>query len=399
MILTESTTLAAVCDWEGNIKEVVSDDLGLGNLFAIGKPFLTIVDQASKNKAFHFLAMLKLKGSVSDWELNITSNKGIQSLYFTGGALNQTLLIIGTPSRDDATRFYDELVRANNEQVNALRSALKEQHLLKRDQRRQESQYYEELTRLNNELTTMQRELVKKNVQLERLNEQKNQLLGMAAHDLRNPLSGIMSFSEFLLAEEEEALPAEERREFLHIIHESSQFMLRIVNDLLDFSAIDAGKLNLRLEETDLAALIQRNVDLNRIVAQQKGIRVLFSKQSTIPPVVIDRTKIEQVLNNLISNAIKYSYPGSQIEISLREQDNQVHIGVKDEGQGIPASELNQLFKPFQKTSVQSTAGESSTGLGLAIVKKIIAGHQGEITVESEVGQGSTFYVYLPIKS
>jgi signal transduction histidine kinase len=111
----------------------------------------------------------------------------------------------------------------------------------------------------------------------------------------------------------------------------------------------------------------------------------------------LDRNKIEQVLNNLISNAIKYSYPNTTIRIEVLRQGDFVVTKVIDQGQGIPADELPHVFKPFQKASTKPTAGEKSTGLGLAIVKKIIEGHQGEIGVESEVGKGSTFFFRLPL--
>ncbi|MGB0388639.1 MAG: sensor histidine kinase [Ardenticatenaceae bacterium] len=395
MILTTTPNIALLCDWEGHIQEVLCDEVGMGDGFASGQLFMNLVEEASKSKAFHFLTTLKIKGSAFDWELNVKSAKGFKSLYFAGGAIKKSLLIIAAPSRTDANKFYEEVMRTNNEQVNALRSAFKEQNLLKRSQKKQEHHYYEELTHLNNEMATMQRELAKKNAQLRQLNKQKNQFLGMAAHDLRNPLSGIMGFSEFLLQEPD--LSSEEQQEFLQIIHQSSQFMLRLVNDLLSYSTVESGKLELRLEKTNLVAQIQRNVELNRVIAQQKGIQISFDHDQNLPAVLLDGPKIDQVLNNLISNAIKYSHPDTQIEVTLRQEDSQIVIAVQDQGQGIPADEVDKLFKPFQKTSVQSTAGEESTGLGLAIVKNIVQGHQGRIWVTSQVGKGSTFYISLPI--
>lgn len=395
-MLKTTPNIALLCDWEGMIQDVLGDDLGMGETFAIGQSFMSLIDGASKKKGFHFLTMLKIKGSAFDWELNISTAKGIKALYFAGGAIGKTLLIIAAPSRTEANQFYEELVRTNNEQVNELRNAFKEQSVLKRDQKKQELQYYEKMTLLNNEMATMQRELAKKNAQLRHLNEQKNQFLGVAAHDLRNPLSGIMGFSEFLLQEQD--LSREEQQEFLQIIHQSSQFMLQLVNDLLSYTALESGKLQLRLEKIDLVAQIQRNIEVNRVIAQPKGIKISFEYDTGLPSVLIDTSKIDQVLNNLVSNAIKYSYPNSQINVTLKRDDSQVVIAVQDEGQGIPTDELDKLFKPFQKTSVQSTAGEESTGLGLAIVKNIVQGHQGRIWVTSEVGKGSTFYIALPIE-
>jgi len=172
--------------------------------------------------------------------------------------------------------------------------------------------------------------------------------------------------------------------------------MLRLLNDLLDISQIEAGKLDLHLEDVDLRALVQENVHLNRIIAGKKNIKIELVCPDAVP-LRADPSKLEQVLSNLISNAIKYSFPDTTVTVTLEPVGNEVAIRVRDQGQGIPAAELHKLFEEFQKTSVKSTAGEKSTGLGLAIVKKIVEGHGGRISVLSEVGHGSTFQVSLPL--
>lgn len=116
-----------------------------------------------------------------------------------------------------------------------------------------------------------------------------------------------------------------------------------------------------------------------------------------MPEVAIDRGKIEQVLNNLIGNAVKFSHPGRAVHVSITAADGIATVAVRDQGQGMPEADLSKLFKPFSKTSVQSTGGEQSTGLGLAIVRNIVEGHGGRIWVESEVGRGSTFSFTLPL--
>jgi signal transduction histidine kinase len=172
-----------------------------------------------------------------------------------------------------------------------------------------------------------------------------------------------------------------------------------MVDDLLDVSAIESGRLSLALQPTDLDALVEHNVALNRVLAEEKQIRLAFQTDGDLPPLYLDRAKIEQVLNNLISNAVKFSYPASSVEIYVSRDQDRALISVRDQGQGIPAAELDNLFKWFGKTSVKGTEGESSSGLGLAIAHKIVLGHHGAIWVESEVDKGSTFYVSLPIPS
>ncbi len=253
-----------------------------------------------------------------------------------------------------------------------------------------------ELQEVNQKLLEAQRELREKNKELQAANAQKDRFLGMAAHDLRNPLGHIFTVADILL-EDLDGKITDQQRELLEITKTSSQFMLDLVNDLLDIAKIESGKLNLNLVETDLAALVTQNVSRNRALADKKHITLEVTVPDGLPPLMVDPGKIEQVLNNLISNAIKYSYPDTTVKIRLARGNDTVILSVADEGQGIPAEEQDKLFKPFERTSVTTTAGEKSTGLGLAIVKRIVEGHHGKIWVESEVGKGSTFYVSLPL--
>ncbi|MEI6315595.1 MAG: ATP-binding protein [Syntrophus sp. (in: bacteria)] len=249
----------------------------------------------------------------------------------------------------------------------------------------------------NNDLSNLSRELQKTNAELTKLNELKNQFLGMAAHDLRNPIGVILTYSDFLL-EEAEGVLKEEHTQFLAIIRRSSEFMLSLLNDLLDIAKIESGRLDLELEPADLAALIRNNVLLNQSLADKKAIRIIFRDEAPLLAVLMDSMKIEQVLNNLITNAVKFSPPGTTVEVNISKSADQLTLSVRDEGQGIPEDERKKLFQPFSRTSVKSTGGEKSTGLGLAIVRKIVLGHGGKIGVDSEVGRGSTFYFTLPLK-
>jgi PAS domain S-box-containing protein len=240
-------------------------------------------------------------------------------------------------------------------------------------------------------------EIAQKTIQLLELNDVKNQLLGMAAHDLRNPLSVVSTASAFLLDDAGRLLPEAKRTDFLRRINSSSEFMLRMIDDLLDVAKIEAGKLDLELADGDLCGLLEENLSLNRMLAEKKGIRLNFAPECSVPPFRFDRGKVEQVLNNLISNALKFSAPGTAVMVQASRVNDTVVVSVRDQGPGIPAEELDRLFKPFSMTSVRGTAGEKSTGLGLAICRKIIEGHRGRIWAESEVGKGSVFSFSLPV--
>jgi hypothetical protein len=254
----------------------------------------------------------------------------------------------------------------------------------------------DELNKVHNDLIEAHRQLEQKNIELEKLNREKNHFLSIAAHDLRNPLTIIYTTAD-LITEELKEKTSEETIEFLEMIKQSSKFMRDLIEELLDVSIIDSGNLSICLEPVDIMELIRNNVSLNRVIAGRKQITVEFNPLNNLPMFQLDRKKIEQVLNNLISNAIKYSYPQSRVVIDSKCEEGNLIISVHDTGQGIPSSEMNKLFKPFQKMSVKTTSGESSTGLGLVIVRKIIEAHHGKVWAESHLNIGTTFNISLPL--
>lgn len=384
--------IAVMCDLDGTVRSVVRDELGLAERVPPGASVLDLADPVDKEKAGTFLTNLQREGAAFGWEVTVHWQERLVSMHFGGGRVGDSLLIVVARTRNGMARLNDELMRINNDQMNALRSVSKALSL----QSGGDVEVLEQLTQVNNELANLQRELAQKNRALATLNEQKNQLLGMAAHDLRSPLGVIVNYSQFL---QEELGPqvSEEHQDFLGVIRSQSEFLLRLIDDILDVSQIESGELRLDLQRTDLEDLVRRNVALNRVLAEKKPILVSLVQDAGLAPFRLDAGKIEQVLNNLISNAIKFSHPGTEVTVRVERDGESVVVTVQDQGQGIPAEDLPKLFKPFGRTRVRSTAGEASTGLGLSIVRRIVEGHKGTVTVESTEGVGSTFRVRLPI--
>lgn len=249
----------------------------------------------------------------------------------------------------------------------------------------------------NRNIELARQELKEKNVELQILNEQKNAFLGMAAHDLRNPISIIREYANLLHSSLEGKIEPE-LLEMVQSISSSTERMLLIVNELLDTSVIESGNLKLEKKPTNLKELFEKNVKLSSQISKQKNIRLSLDVAPGIVEVECDGKKIEQVLANFVTNAIKYSQPDTDVNIKLYPENESIHFLVQDHGQGIPKEEQNKLFKNYSKTSVKPTAGESSTGLGLAIVRKIVEAHGGSVWLDSEEGKGSTFHVTLPHK-
>ncbi|MGE5500144.1 MAG: response regulator [Syntrophothermus sp.] len=254
-----------------------------------------------------------------------------------------------------------------------------------------------ELINSNRKLVEVHRELEQKNRELLKLNEEKNKFLRIAAHDLRNPVGSALAFSYFLKEEAFHKL-SDEEKSYVNNIQTSNEYCLQLLNELLDIAVIESGKLNLNISEIDFVSLLKKNLALNKVLAEKKNISLRLITAFENRKLKIDPVKIEQVLNNLISNALKFSHSGTRVEVRFSlDNEERAIIAVQDSGQGIPAEEIGNLFKPFQKTSVRSTADERSTGLGLSIVHKIIEAHNGKVWVESTVGRGSTFYFTLPL--
>jgi signal transduction histidine kinase len=252
-------------------------------------------------------------------------------------------------------------------------------------------------TKLNSDLANTQRELARKNADLDEAIREKNQMLGMAAHDLRNPLGNIVGIVD-LLIEELGNTVSQENRELLTRVAGSAEFMQSLIDDMLDYSKVNAGQLELQLESVDIAELVRSNLAFNAILANKKGSHLRFEGDSTSPLYLqLDSRRMQQVLNNLISNALKFSTAGGTITVTVRRAPHEAIIAVADQGQGIAPDEMGKLFKPFSVTRTRSTANEKSTGLGLAIVRRIVEAHGGHIRVESQLGQGSTFLVSLPV--
>jgi len=397
--------VALLCDLEGTVRQVIRDELGATKKLSLGRPLTLWVDRASRQKALNFLLEVQAKEAVFGWELNVPLNDGqIVTLHFAGGVTNGDLLIIGARSRNGVLQLYEDMMRISNEQVNTLRSTTKEQIESTQAQTDRDHLLYDKISRLNNELVTLQRQLAKQNAEqevlnkeLRRVNQLKNTFLGVAAHDLRGPLANIHLASQFML-DEGDTLAREEYEQLLQDIAKQSQYMTNLIAELLDIAQIEAGKLELNKVAIDAANFLAEAVRRHAVIAEAKGTEIIL-KDVAGGTVLADPFRLQQVIDNLISNAVKFSPPGSKVEISSRQTGAGWRINVLDAGPGISEEDREQLFQEFARLSARPTGGESSTGLGLAISRRIVEAHGGQIGVDSEPGRGADFWFILPLES
>jgi signal transduction histidine kinase len=247
-------------------------------------------------------------------------------------------------------------------------------------------------------LRERQRRINEANQELKRLSDEKNKFVGMAAHDIRNPVGAIYSFSDLILMNHKDSAHPD-IVEGLSYIKDISQNTLVILRNLLDISQIEAGKVELKMADHDFELFVRNQIVMNQMIANQKSIQITLDSHISGSIASFDEHYLSQVLNNLLSNAIKYSDRSTLITVKLTEKNERIRVEVVDQGRGIPKEEQEKLFNYFQTTSTLPTEGEQSTGLGLAIAKRIVTMHGGEIGVKSEPGVGSTFYFEIHAKT
>lgn len=234
--------------------------------------------------------------------------------------------------------------------------------------------------------------------ELRQLNDKKNEFLGVAAHDLRNPLSAMTGFISAIIQDMKEGtFDMSQGIQDMQDVLAATQRMTHLVSELLDIAAIESGKVSMDLHQESLNVILDECEKFNARTAAQKDIRLRVEKNVRLPELVMDKVRIAEVIDNLLSNAIKYTYPGGEIRVHSKQIRNEVVTSVQDSGQGLNENDLQHIFSSFKRLSARPTAGETSTGLGLAIVKKIVEMHGGRVWVESVKGQGSTFSFSLPI--
>jgi signal transduction histidine kinase len=267
-------------------------------------------------------------------------------------------------------------------------------------------QLVEQATRLEQSLSFAQeaqaeaenarRTLSDQNRRLMELDRLKDEFLSLVSHELRTPLTSIRGYLDLVLDEEAGELNPEQRR-FLKAVERNSGRLLRLVGDLLFVAQADAGRLTLERAKVDVAALAADCVEAARPVADQRTIDLQLAAVP-VPALVGDRGRLAQVLDNLVSNALKFTPEGGRVEVRTSTTDDYVYFEVEDSGVGIPAAEQPRLFERFFRTASATEQAIPGTGLGLAIVKAIVEAHAGRIEVVSAPGKGTTFRVELPLR-
>jgi signal transduction histidine kinase len=270
------------------------------------------------------------------------------------------------------------------------------------------------------EVQKTNQQLAETNLQLEAADRVKSEFLATMSHELRTPLNAIIGFSELLKLQLAGPLN-DKQREYMEDIFNSGRHLLSLINDILDLSKIEAGKMTLDLEEIELSALLDNCFSVIRVRAESNGIDLKLERGSMPESVIADRRKTTQMIYNLLSNAVKFTSRGGQISLLVNKASRAeiegwrndaptsmclplpasgfnefIEIAVQDSGCGIEPADTERLFKPFSQIDTSLARTSEGTGLGLALVSNLVSLHQGSVAMSSTPNQGSRFVIWLP---
>lgn len=259
----------------------------------------------------------------------------------------------------------------------------------------------DELREVNADLDVKIDELAQLNMQLYEMNRIKSDFMATMSHELRTPLNSILGFSDVLASID--SLDEKQRR-YVHNIQRSGQMLLEMINNILDLAKMEAGRMEIRPSDFRIDQTVQAQCDMARPLSEKKNIDLVVEIEPDLPPVFQDQNRVQQILNNLVSNAIKFTPEGGVIRVAVHREDDDLILQVSDTGVGIAEEDQQIIFEKFRQGRTAMPSGDAikreypGSGLGLSIVRELSRLLGGEVSVDSELGRGSTFIVRLPWK-
>ena len=288
---------------------------------------------------------------------------------------------------------YEEVSEADGELVSILANQM--------SQAIENSLLYEQLWKSHRELEMKVKErtleLAKANEELKRMNKMKSDFVSNVSHELRTPLTSIKGYASILSDGKLGAMNEDQKQRLLRI-NEQTNTLTQLVNDLLDISRIESGKVTMEFKPVTAQLLLENPIDLLQPQIREKKIALHVESEEKPIEIRVDREKMERVLLNLLGNAVKFTPPGGRVTVQISNRKELVQFDVTDTGIGIDAKDIQRLFEEFFRSENAIRQNIKGTGLGLSLAKRIIEAHEGKIWVKSKVGQGSTFSFSLPLK-
>jgi two-component system phosphate regulon sensor histidine kinase PhoR len=217
-----------------------------------------------------------------------------------------------------------------------------------------------------------------------------------ASHELRTPLATLIGYTE-TLRERPEDIDPPTRERFLSVVHDEARRMQQVVEDLISLSRIEAEKFTAPTEAVDLAPIIDQALKGARRMADERSSGLVRDVEADLPDVAADASQILQLLDNLLTNALRYGEPGTPVTVSAKAEGPMVHLAVADQGEGIAPEHVKRVTERFYRVDTSRSRSLGGTGLGLSIVKHVVERHRGRLAIESELGKGTIVHVFLPV--
>lgn len=379
-----NSAVAVRCGLNGVLKEVIYDQLGLHSELTPGTEFAAMVAPIHLRRATRFLQTVRVTGSALDWELHVVLPEGLTPLFFSGCVAGLGVVIIGSKEPlSEVTRRKS--ARYPGRYANGLAAASKRPGVRKASGPKIEPKVQRRAA-FPTEASESDIETGKSLLWLE-----------IAAHDLRNPISGILAATQFLIEDAGRNLQAHQVT-LLRSIESSSQFMLRLLQDLSEIPALESGKLKFDFYLTDVGALVESAVLANRPLAASKRVNLELKVERPAPTVLADALKIGHALNTLLSSAVRCSPADARIEVRVGARAKHAVVTLRSEHPGSLARDLTSLFHSSQG-SRKPGLSEERAALTLGMAKRIVAGHRGTIQVGEGAARGSVLTLNLPISS
>ncbi len=404
----EQCGLALLCRVDGVIEKVLLDQVPLANDAAVGSHFRALVTAECEEKADRFLREISSRKSAFGWELQVRSGRTARPLHFGGSSSGTSLLIVAARSTAELTKVYEDVNSVDDASVDDFRALLRERSIDEASTSFRPLDIYDDLTRLNNELANSQRELARRSAELERTiaensrlydeaqraNRGKDDFIATLAHELRSPMTAIRGWIQML---QNHNLNEEETKTAIDMIENSAEVQARLVDDLFDMSRINTSKLRLDLRRVELSSIVSTVATTFRPSIVASGLRFTVDARDTELQVLADPGRIQQVVWNLLSNAMKFTPGDGHVRLAVYRSGGDAAIEVGDSGIGIDPAFLPHVFERFQQAE-SATEEYGGLGLGLAIVRNLVELHRGTVSAFSGgEGTGATFVVRLPL--
>ena len=393
-VLEDSPDVIITTDIEGNIVEFnkgAEEVLGYKKEEVIGTPAERLYRDGKERQKV--LRIVEEKGRITNYETILRTGSGREiDINLTLSQLRDGLgNLMGTVG---ISRDITE-IKKKREELLSLNKKLQEASLALEAARSDLEKKVEERT---SELRDANERLIESNIRIKEADRLKSEFMANMSHELRTPLNAVIGFSELLLDGIDGEVNEVQSTDLTHI-HDSGVHLLGIINDILDLSKIEAGKMDLLKEEVDMSGIVGGVVSVAKTLVKGKDVNIVSKIDERLPMMMADGKRLKQIILNLISNAAKFTEEG-EIAIKAEPSGNgHILISVQDTGIGIKEEDMPKVFEKFRQVDMSSTRNKGGTGLGMAITKRLVEMHGGSIWLASKAGVGTTFFVKLPVNA